>query len=116
MIKDVKFRYLFFTAVFFVVITAFAGCDFSSMSDVKKAEKELRKADNVNAEFWAEPEYKKAQRLLNEAIDFTHERKINEARDASLEALYWATEATNLAIKRAQEMEEEHDGITKKDY
>ena len=116
MIKDVKFRYLFFTAAFIVVIAAFTSCDFSSMSDVKKAEKELKKADNANAEFWAEPEYKKAQRLLNEAIDFTHERKINEARDAALEALYWAREATNLAIKRAEEMEEEHNGIKVKGY
>jgi hypothetical protein len=116
MIKDVKFRFLSLIIAFFFISVVFTGCDFSSMSDVKKAEKLLKKADDLNAEFWAEPEYKKAQKWLNIAIDFTHERKINEARDAAQEARDWATEAINLAIKRAQEMEEERDGIKKKDY
>ena len=105
-----------------VLVTAFIGmfmlasCDFSSMSDIKRAGKQLKKADDVNAEFWAEREYKKAQTWLNIAIEFNHERKINEARDAAQESYDWSIQAIDLSIKRAKEMEEEHDGINKKDY
>lgn len=100
----------------FIALFMLAGCDFSSMSDVKRAEKQLKKADNVNAEFWAEREYKKAQKWLNIAIDLNHERKINEARDAAQESYEWSIEAIDLSIKRAKDMQEEQDGINKKDY
>lgn len=116
MIKNFFLKCLYLTIAFCLISVSFTGCDFSSMSDLRRAEKQLKKAEDLNAEFWAETEYKKAQKWLNIAIDFNHERKINEARDAANESRDWATEAINLAIKRAQEMEEERNGIKVKDY
>ncbi len=116
MIRNYKYGYLLIIMMFSMIAFSLAGCDFSSRSDLERAERELKKADKANAEFWAEPEFKKAQKYLNEAMDFTHERKINEARDAALEARYWAREATELSIRRAEEMEREHDKLKIKDF
>jgi len=113
--KKIKKYYFLTIVIVFIATLLFASCDFSSMSDVKRAEKQLKKADDVNAEFWAEREYKKAQKWMNIAIDFNHERKINEARDAAQESYDWSIEAINLSIKRAKDMEEERAGIKSKD-
>ncbi len=92
------------------------GCDFSAHWDLKRAEKALKEADRANAEFWAEPEYRKAQKSLIIAMDEAQERNINEARDAALEAREWAEEATELSIRRREEMEEEHDALNRKKF
>jgi len=109
-------RYLIIPAFLFIVLTLATGCDWSARWDLKRAEKAIRNADNANAEFWAEPEYRKAQANLVTAMDLAQERKINEARDAALEARDWANEATELSIRRREEMEKEHDGLNRKDY
>jgi len=70
----------------------------------------------ANAEFWAEREYRKAQQALDLAVELAHGRKINEARDAALEAYEWALEAEDLSIRRFEEMQKEHDGLNRKDY
>lgn len=91
------------------------GCDWSARWDLKRAEKAIKLADKVNAEFWSEPEYRKAQKYLEIAMDLAHERKINEARDAALAAREWADEAIDLSIRRREEMEKEHDALNRKD-
>ncbi|MCF7811333.1 hypothetical protein K9N50_10150 [bacterium] len=100
----------------FTSILLSTGCDWSARWDLRKAEKAIKQCDKVNAEFWAEPEYRKAQKALDLAMDLAHERKINEARDSALEAYEWALEATDLSIRRREEMEKEHDGLNRKDY
>ncbi len=116
MIKKIKYLGLATIIPLILIALMLSGCDFSSTWDLKRAEKEMKKADEVNAEFWAEPEFKKAQKYLGIAVDLNHERKINEARDAALEARYWAREATELSIRRAEEMEREHDKVKIKDF
>jgi len=98
---------------FFILVT---GCDWSARWDLRKAEKAIKRCDVANAEFWAEPEYRKAQIALDLAVDLAHGRKINEARDAALEAYEWALEAEDLSIRRKEEMQQEHDGLNRKDY
>ena len=100
----------------FCLVISLTGCDFSARWDLKRAEKALKAADKANAEFWAEPEYRKAQKYLVIAMDEARERNINAARDAALEAREWAEEATALSIRRREEMEEEHDGLNRKKY
>jgi len=101
-----------------LVLTAIvmSGCDISARWDLRRAERALKEADNAHAEQWAEREYRKAQKYLVEAMDLARERKINEARDAALEAKDWAEEATDLAIRRAEEMEKEHDALKSKKF
>jgi len=114
--KGIVLRHLFLVVSLLAFCQFFTGCDFSSMSDLKRAEKELKKADDINAEHWAEKEYKRAQKYLDLAVDLNHENKINEARDAALEARDWAREAIKLSIKRAEELEKEHESVKRKDF
>ena len=67
----------------FCLVISLTGCDFSARWDLKRAEKALKAADKANAEFWAEPEYRKAQKYLVIAMDEARERNINAARDAT---------------------------------
>ncbi len=92
------------------------GCDFSARWDLKRAEKALKEADRENAEFWAEREYRKAQKYLIEAMDYARDAKINEARDAASESRSWAEEAIALTIRRKADMQEEHDGLDRKKF
>ena len=110
-------RYLAFITVIFLtaLFVSLAGCDFSARWDLKRAEKALKVADKENAEFWAEPEYQRAQKALDDAVNYAANRQINEARDAALEALHWAEEAISLTLRRKAEMEEEKDGLNRKD-
>ncbi len=108
--------YLVLSIILFGVMVLSTGCDWSARWDLRRAEKAMKQADKANAEFWAAPEYRKAQRYLVIAMDLAQERKINEARDAALEAKEWADEATDLSIRRREEMEKEHDALGRKDY
>ncbi|MDP8239047.1 MAG: hypothetical protein P9X24_08145 [Candidatus Hatepunaea meridiana] len=102
--------------VFIFTAVTLTGCDWSCRWDLKRAEKALKAADLANAEFWASPEYQKAQKYHVIAMDLARERRINEARDAAKEAREWAQEATFLSIRRQEEMEKEHDGLNSKKY
>lgn len=89
------------------ILLAVSGCDWSAKWDLRQADKALKEADKHHAETWAEPEYRKAQVALGEAMDLARVRVINEARDKAAEAKMWAEEATALAIERYEEMQEE---------
>lgn len=111
---SIRSRYnllLLLTIPLFLLLLATSGCDFSARWDLRHAEKALKDADNVQAEYWAETEYRKAQKAFDEAVALAHNRNINEARDMAQNALTWAEEAINLSITRRQEMEEERDGL-----
>jgi len=83
------------------------GCDWSARWDLKRAEKALKKAESLNAEFWAEKEYLRAQRYFVEAMDYSQLKNINEARDAAKLAKEWAEEAIMWSEIRIDEMEKE---------
>jgi len=91
-----------------------SGCDVSARWDLKRAEKALKAADDANAEFWAEKEYRKAQKLFEEAMDLARVRSINKSRDKASEAKDWADEAILWATIRAEEMEKEKASINSK--
>ncbi|MBM3327902.1 MAG: hypothetical protein FJY67_00325 [Calditrichaeota bacterium] len=88
-----------------------AGCDFSAKSDLRKAEQYLKEADRLNAEFWAEKEYRKAQKAFVEAMDLEKVNYVNEARDKAAEAKDWAEEALLLTKVRRAEMEKEKERL-----
>ncbi len=88
-----------------------SGCDWSAKWDLRQADQALKEADKHHAEVWAEPEYRKAQKALGEAMDLAKVRIINEARDKAAESKMWAEEATDLAIERFKEMQEEKDRL-----
>ena len=102
------------SVLFFAFVLTLTGCDFSARWDLKRAEKALNEADRVNAEHWAEKEYRKAQKALVEAMDLARVRSINAARDKALEARDWAEEAIMWAKIRAEEMEKEKRSLDSK--
>ncbi|MBT3232440.1 MAG: hypothetical protein HN356_06445 [Calditrichaeota bacterium] len=104
-----KYIYIFFA--FFTFLIAFNGCDWSARWDLKRAEKALMKADKLNAEFWAEKEYTKAQNAFVEAMDLARVRDINLARDKAEEAKAWADEAIMWSEIRIDEMEKEKESL-----
>jgi len=110
--RFINFVSLLLLLFLFIPLTS---CDFSARWDLKRAEKALKEADKANAEFWAEPEYRKAQQALVLAMQHAEDRLINESRDAAADARDWAEEATELSIRRRMEMEEEHDALNRKD-
>lgn len=87
------------------------SCDWSARSDLRKAEKLLRQADDLNAEFWAEKEYRKAQRAFVEAMDLAKVRFVNDARDKAAESIQWCEEAILWTKIRRAEMEKEKDRL-----
>ncbi len=95
------------TILFVTSTLSLTGCDVSSRSDMRKAEKMLKKADKANAEFWAETEYKKAQKFFEQAMDLGRERKINESRDFAADAFLWAEDAYLISVTRYEDMQEE---------
>ncbi len=102
--------------VLIVTIILVSGCDWSASWDMRRAEKALKRADKVNAEFWAGKEYGKAQKAFELAQDLARVRKVNEARDKALEAYEWAQEAEFWAIIKAEEMEKERESLNSKKY
>jgi len=94
----------------------FSGCDWSARWDLRKAERALKRADKANAEFWCEKEYRKAQKLFEEAQDLARVRRVNEARDKALEAFEWAEEAELWAKIKAEDMAKEKESIESKKY
>ncbi|MFC2150760.1 hypothetical protein ACFLQV_04590 [Calditrichota bacterium] len=93
-----------------------SACDWSAMWDLRRAEKMLKRADKANSEFWAEPEYHKAQKYFEEAMELAKIGKVNEARDKCALAYDWAEEAEMWAIRRAAEMERERESLNSKKY
>lgn len=87
------------------------GCDWSAYSDLKRAEKVLKEADRLDAEHWAEKEYRKAQQSFVEAMDLAKVRFVNEARDKAREAKEWAEEAIELTRFRQAQMEKEKESL-----
>ena len=106
-----KFTVILSSLLCLAFVLTLTGCDFSARWDLKRAERALKTADKANAERWAEREYQKAQAALIKAMDLAAENKINDARDAALDALEWAEEATELSIRRREEIEAEHDAL-----
>ena len=112
------------SVVIIALLFLMVGCDFSARWDLRKAEKALKAADKANAEFWAEREYRKAQKYFSLAMDEARVKNINRGdayhemgyRDLAEEARIWADEAFFLAIMRAEEMEEEKDALSSKKY
>lgn len=88
-----------------------AGCDWSAYPDLRRAEKVLKEADRLDAERWAEPEYRKAQKAFVEAMDLAKVRFVNEARDKAREAKEWAEEAIELTKFRQAQMEKEKERL-----
>jgi len=94
-----------------IALSTTTGCDWSARWDLRQADKALQEADKHHAEVWAEKEYRKAQVALGEAIDLAKVRYVNEARDKAAEAKMWAEEATDIAIARYEEMQEEKERL-----
>lgn len=95
----------------FTIILLLSGCDWSANWDLRRAEKALTRADKLNAEFWAEREYHKAQNAFTEAMDLAREGHVNLARDKALEAKDWADEAILWSEIRAEEMRKEKESL-----
>ncbi len=94
-----------------IIVLGLGGCDYSARSDLRKAEKLLKEADDLNAEFWAEKEYRKAQKAFVEAMDFAKVRFVNEARDKAAESMKWSEEAILWTKIRRAEMEKEKERL-----
>tara|TARA_B100002003_G_C13709084_1_gene356002 strand:- start:74 stop:424 length:351 start_codon:yes stop_codon:yes gene_type:complete len=104
---------VFGSCVLIVFTFSLFGCDWSAKWDLRRAEKVLNKAAELNAEFCGEHKaqnaYKKAQDALVEGMFYARRRDINLARDKAQEAKDWAEEAVmwaqvhNEQIRREQE-------------
>lgn len=91
------------------------GCDWSARWDLKRAEKILKRAEDLNAEFCgldrASNAYHKAQLALEEGMELARHRYINEARDKATEAKDWAEEAVYWAEVYNEQLAKEKESL-----
>jgi len=109
--RETNFIFILVILLSVTITLLINGCDFSARADLKRAEKALNTADALNAKFWAEPEYRKAQKAFDEAVTLANEQLVNEARDWALKAKDWAEDAAMLAQQRQEDMEREKEGL-----
>ena len=97
------------------LVTIFSGCDWSAKWDLRRAEKVLNHATELNAEFCGEHHarsyYLKAQAALEEGMHYARRRDINLARDKAQEAKDWAEEAVWWAQKYHDEIAREKESL-----
>ncbi len=102
--------------IFAVVLgSTLSGCDWSARWDLKRAEKVLKRAEDLNAEFCgldrAQNAYYKGQTALEEGMELARHRYINEARDKASEAKDWAEEAVYWAEFYNEQLEKEKESL-----
>ena len=107
-------RSILLVALLAAATVSLSGCDVSARWDLRRAEKLLHQCDDLNAEFWANKEYRRAQKLFDEAVELARARKINEARDKAAECRDWAEEALMWTKLRMAQMEEEKERVHSK--
>ncbi len=110
-----KLQTLLLTILLLAASVISSGCDWSAMWDLKRAEKILKQAEKLNAEFCgfdrAQDAYRKSQKALDEGMTLARHRFINEARDKAEEARAWAEEAVYWAQIHNQQIQREKDAI-----
>lgn len=91
----------------FVAAFAFTGCETSADPELKRAEKSLNEALSIGADASASEDYQKAEQLLIQAQELAKDGKILEARQTAVEAKVIADDAKTKAQEQAKILEEE---------
>ncbi len=114
-VKTQILKKILFVSIICVITALVSGCDWSARWDLRRAEKVLDKATELNAEFCGEHHarkaYLKAQSALEEGMYYARRRDINLARDKAQEAKDWAEEAVFWAEKYHEEIRKEKESL-----
>ncbi len=94
---------LFLSGLLIVASVTLFGCDTTADRELRRAERALELADEVDAEASASDDYIKAEELFNEAVQLAEENRIQEARMAAIKA--------KLRAEDAKKKAEEHNRI-----
>jgi len=90
-----------------VAAIGFTGCETTADPELKRAEKALNEALAIGADASASEDYMKAEAMLIEAQELARDNKILEARQMAVEAKVIADDAKTKAQEQAKILEEE---------
>ena len=90
---------LLLTGLLIVFSVGLTGCDTTADRELRRAEKALDAADAADAEASATEDYLAAEEFFNEAVRLAEENRIQEARQAAINAKLRAEDA----LKKAEE-------------
>jgi len=86
---------------------ALSGCETTAEPELKRAEKALNEALAVGADASASDDYQKAEALLVHAQELARDNKILEARQTAVEAKVIADDAKTKALEHERILEAE---------
>jgi len=89
------------------------GCETTADPELKRAEKSLNEALALGADASASDDYSAAEQLLVQAQELARENKILEARSTAIEAKIRADEAKKKAEEMARILEDESSRLGK---
>lgn len=104
------------SAVILTILVAFfslslTGCDVTAERELKRAEKAIEEARDINAEEHATEDYLAAEELLVEAVELAKDNRVQEARHTAIKAKLRAEDAANKAQERMKILDEEMDEL-----
>lgn len=97
----------FLLSAVLVAAIGFTGCETTADPELKRAEKALNEALAIGADASASEDYMKAEAMLIEAQELARDNKILEARQMAVEAKVIADDAKTKAQEQAKILEEE---------
>ncbi len=88
-------------------VTFLSGCDTTADRELARAEKALEAAMEVSADAHATDDYNKAEEYFQEAVELSHDNRVQEARAAAIKAKLRAEDARKKAEERLRILESE---------
>lgn len=102
---------LFIFVLTAIVAVSLVGCDTTADRELRRAEKALDEALEINADAYATDDYRRAEELLEEAAALANDGRIQEAREAAIKCKLRAEDAKRKAEERHQILDAEMDEL-----
>lgn len=90
-----------------LVAFTFSACDTTADRELKRAERALDEALHFNADAHAPDDYIEAENLLQDAMELSRNKRIQEAREAAVKAKLRADDARRKAEERMRILDDE---------
>ncbi|MFH0765288.1 MAG: hypothetical protein V2A61_02595 [Calditrichota bacterium] len=94
-----------------IIAVSLSGCDTTADRELRRAERALNEALEVNADSYATDDYTAAEELFQEAMELSRNNRIQEARAAAIKVKLRAEDAQRKAEERHRILQDEMDRL-----